>query len=217
VSTSLPSCENIPPRRGFWARHRTKLHAVGYLLALAVAKPLWPYVLAGLPLVMIGIIIRTWALGYLTKDAALCQSGPYQYTRNPLYLGSLFILAGTCVAANNFYLSVVALLAAIWVYVFTVRSEENVLSGLFGEDYVQYCRRVPRLLPRCRAARPACPAEFSWDMARNSNASELAGWVLLLFLLLAAKGVVGPHLHWWPYQAPVDLTYGIWYAGFGSF
>jgi len=97
----------------------TKLHALGYLAALVVAMPRWPYLLWGLPLVVIGLALRTWALGYLTKNAALCTSGPYAYTRNPLYLGSLFILAGTCVAANNAYLTAVAAFLAVFVYIFT--------------------------------------------------------------------------------------------------
>ena len=186
-------------RRGFWARHRTKLHALGYVAALAVATPKWPQLLWGLPLVIIGIAIRTWALGYLTKDAALCTSGPYSRTRNPLYLGSLFILAGVCVAANNVYLAAVALVAAVLVYVFTVRSEENVLLGLFGEDFAAYRAAVPRLLPRPWRPAYASPAAFSWERAKGSNAGELAAWVVLLFLLLAAKAVWVAPLGWWPY------------------
>ncbi len=201
-------------RRGFWARYRTRLHALAYVAALVVAMPRWPYLLWGLPLVAVGLLIRTWALGYLTKDAVLCTSGPYAYTRNPLYLGSLFILAGLCVAANNVYLTAAAALLATFVYIFTVRSEENVLLGLFGEDYEAYRRSVPRLVPRPWRRRYACPAEFSWERARGSNAAELAGWVLLLFGLLVLKAVLGEHYQWWLYSPLPRLTYGLWWWGF---
>ena len=211
-----PSAPRVP-RRGFWARHRTKLHLMAYVLALVVATPRWPYLLWGLPLVVIGIAVRSWALGYLTKDAALCTSGPYAYTRNPLYLGSLFILAGMCVAANNVYLTAVAAVAATLVYIFTVRSEESILLGLFGEDYQAYCRSVPRLVPRPWRPRSACPAAFSWDRARGSNAAELAGWVLLLLGLLAVKAGLGAQAHWWLYSPELPrLAYGFWWPGFGG-
>ncbi len=190
-----------PPgdRRGFWARHRTRLHALAYLATIVVATPRWPVVLAGLPLILVGLALRTWALGHLTKDEVLCTSGPYAYTRNPLYLGSLFILAGLCVAANNPYLAGAAVVLAALVYFFTVRSEESVLSRLFGAEYEAYRQRVPRLIPRLRRAEPANPSAFSWDLARAGKAKELAAWVLLLFVILILKALVGPSLGMWPY------------------
>jgi hypothetical protein len=213
--TDLPSPEPARDHRGFWARYRTRLHALGYIAALVAALPRWPYLLWGLPLIALGLLLRTWALGYLTKNAALCTSGPYAYTRNPLYLGSLFILAGICVAANNVCLTAVGLFLAIWVYIFTVRSEEHVLLGLFGEDFVAYSRSVPRLIPRPWRKRPACPAGFSWQRAADSNAGELAAWVILLFLLLATKAVFGEYFHWWLYSPTLPrLTYGVWWWGF---
>jgi len=156
-------------------------------------------VLAGLPLVCAGLALRTWALGHLTKDEALCTSGPYAYTRNPLYLGSLFILAGLCVAANNLYLAGGSALLAALVYFFTVRSEESILSRLFGAEYDAYRRRVPRLLPRLRRTEPAGAGAFSWDRAKAGKAKELAAWVLLLFAILTLKAIVGPALGIWPY------------------
>ncbi len=217
--SQIESESSAPPRdrRGFWARHRTKLHALGYVAALVIAVPRWPYLLWGLPLVVIGVVIRTWALGYLTKDAALCTSGPYAYTRNPLYLGSLFILAGVCVAANNVYLTAVGAFAAVFVYIFTVRSEENVLLGLFGEDFEAYRRAVPRLVPQPWRRRYRCPTYFSWERARGSNATELAAWVLLLFALLTVKALLFAPYHWWLYAPELPrLTYGLWWPGLGG-
>ena len=201
-------------RRGWWARYRTRLHALGYIAALVAALPRWPQLWWGLPLVALGLGIRTWALGYLTKDAALCTAGPYAYTRNPLYLGSLFILLGVCVAANNVVLTAVAVIASACVYIFTVRSEENVLLGLFGEDYAAYRRSVPRLVPRPWHQRAVCPAQFSWERALGSNAPELAAWVVLLFLLLAAKALFFEHYHWWLYRPTLPrVTGGVWWWG----
>lgn len=204
--------------RSFWAHWRTSLHALAYLAALIVAAPRWPYLWAGLPFIILGLALRTWALGYLTKDEVLCTSGPYAYTRNPLYLGSFFILIGLFIAANSFYLTVAALVLAVLVYTFTVRAEESFLSKRFGEDYAHYRACVPRLFPYRRSYAQADPAlSFSWPRAVGNNAAELAGWVMLLFAVFLVKALVGPHLGLWPYSGlGPPLTYGIWWPGFSG-
>ncbi len=222
VPSTTPTTGHPQPakasRRSFWARRRTTLHALAYVVAIAVAAPRWPYLWVGLPLIILGLALRTWALGYLAKDEVLCTSGPYAYTRNPLYLGSLLILAGLFVAANSFYLTVATLVLAILVYAFTVRAEENFLWERFGEDYEHYRACVPRLFP-CRRPYPRTDsvASFSWPQALKNNVGKLAGWVLLLFAILLVKALVGPYLELWPYHGPgPPLTYGVWWHGFGG-
>ena len=213
---NTPSDGHPATHRGFWARYRTSFHALGYLAALAVAAPRWPYLLAGLPLLALGLAIRTWALGYLHKDEALCTAGPYAYVRNPLYLGSLLILAGLCVASNNVYLTVVSAAGAALIYLFTMRSEESFLATRFGAAYQGYCAQVPRLLPLPgRRAEGVGEQRFSWQRALGNNAAELAGWVLLLVALLAAKSLLGAALGWWPYEGaePPPVTWGLWGGG----
>ena len=185
---------------GFWARRRTALHLLAYLAALVFAAPRWPHLLGGLPLILVGLAVRTWALGYLVKDETLCIAGPYAYTRNPLYLGSLLLLAGLCVSAGNPWLTLAAFTLGLVVYVSTVRDEESFLAGRFGAAYAAYRARVPRLFPwpGRRADSPAT-ACFSWRQAADNHAAELAGWVLLLVALLVAKSLLGPLWGWWPY------------------
>ncbi len=55
--------------------------------------------LASLILVVPGVWLRAYAAGYVRKNAELTQTGPYAYTRNPLYLGSIMIAFGFAVAA----------------------------------------------------------------------------------------------------------------------
>jgi protein-S-isoprenylcysteine O-methyltransferase Ste14 len=202
--------------QGFWASNRTTVHSLGFGLALIVAGPTWPLVLAGLPLLLIGLAIRTYALGYLVKDSTLCTSGPYAYVRNPLYLGSLFILAGACIAANNFYLTVIAGVVMVLFYVHTVRSEESFLTERFGDSFREYCARTPRLFPTRGRRTPPGETHFSWKLAAYNSAGELAGWVAFLFVVLMAKSLAGPHFHFWPYSPTGGPrhTYGIWWRGF---
>src|SRR5258708_28906563 len=53
-----------------------------------------------------GLALRAWATGHLRKNDALATTGPYAYTRNPLYLGSLIIGLGFTIAADKVMLGV---------------------------------------------------------------------------------------------------------------
>ena len=72
---------------------------------LAQSRP-WTLVVGGL-IALPGLALRAWATGHLRKNDALATTGPYAYTRNPLYLGSLVIGLGFTIAAGRLILKVV--------------------------------------------------------------------------------------------------------------
>ena len=128
---------------------------LGFVVAavfLIFARPTWTTLAWGLVLVVPGLWLRGYAAGYVKKNAELTRTGPYAYTRNPLYLGSMSIAAGFAVAAGRWWL--VALLVAMFlaIYLPTILSEEKFLQGMFPQ-FEEYARRVPRLLPRLTPAR----------------------------------------------------------------
>lgn len=102
-------------------------------------------------LVLPGLALRAYASGYVKKNAELTTSGPYAYTRNPLYLGSLMISLGFGAASGSWVL--LAMLAALFaaVYVPTIRGEEIYLRAHFS-GFNQYVAMVPVLLPRVTPA-----------------------------------------------------------------
>lgn len=102
-------------------------------------------------MVVPGIWLRAYASGYVKKNAELAVTGPYAYTRNPLYLGSMLIAFGFAGAARS--LPIVLALAVLFllIYVPTIRSEEEFLRSRFT-DFNAYARQVPRLLPRITPA-----------------------------------------------------------------
>jgi hypothetical protein len=55
----------------------------------------------GLPISVLGLALRAWAAGCLAKNRELATGGPYAYTRNPLYLGTLVVAAGLSIAARS--------------------------------------------------------------------------------------------------------------------
>ena len=91
--------------------------------------------------------MRGLASGHVQKDKQLTTSGPYAYTRNPLYLGSLFMAAGFALAARSWWIVALMLLMFAVIYIPVIAGEERYLRQTFPE-YDDYARHVPRMLPR---------------------------------------------------------------------
>src|ERR1700759_1468685 len=114
---------------------------LGFVVAagfLGFAGPTARDLLLGLPLVAVGVWLRGYAAGYVKKNAELTVTGPYAYTRNPLYLGSVSIAFGFAVAAGGFTAArwwLVVLLVGMFlaIYIPTILSEETFLRGAFAE------------------------------------------------------------------------------------
>lgn len=147
-----------------------------------LAHPTWMSLLWSLPLIAVGMLLRAWAAGHLQKNEKLTVSGPYAYTRNPLYLGSLIVAGGFCVAAASWWLALLFFVAFVLIYLPVMEQEAAHLSNLFP-DYAAYAARVPLLFPwpsGCDASKP-----FSWEVFwRNKEQkawyASLAGMGLLV-------------------------------------
>ena len=133
-------------------RVRVPLGFVVAAVFLVFARPSWHTLAWSLLLVVPGLWLRGYAAGYVKKNAELTHTGPYAYTRNPLYLGSMGIAAGFAVAAGRWWLVVLLVGMFLAIYVPTILSEEAFLRGAFP-SFEEYARKVPRLLPRLTAAR----------------------------------------------------------------
>jgi protein-S-isoprenylcysteine O-methyltransferase Ste14 len=137
---------------------------------------------AGLTLALAGLLLRAWAAGHLAKYESLATSGPFAYTRNPLYLGTLIVAAGFALASWNPWLGGLFALYFTAVYLPVIAEEESYLRKRFPE-YADYAARVPRLVPRMPAA--ACRGRFRWALyRRNQEYQALAGYLAGAALLL---------------------------------
>lgn len=136
-----------------WQRVAKRIRVpLGFVFAaafLTLAHPTWGTLGWSLPLVAPGVWLRGYASGYVKKNAELTVTGPYAYTRNPLYLGSMMIAFGFAGAAASWivFVALAGLFAAI--YLPTIRGEEAYLREHFT-SFDAYVERVPRLLPRVR-------------------------------------------------------------------
>ena len=153
-------------------------------LILARPRPLTLAVGGGVAL--IGVVLRAWASGHVRKNDTLAVSGPYAYTRNPLYLGSFLIGLGFTIAAGRWVLGAVFAIFFLCIYLPVMRVESATLTQLFGERYVEYARAVPLFLPRpVRYEDPALQgARFDLSLYLRYREYQallglLAAWVLL--------------------------------------
>ena len=73
---------------------RVRVALLALILTVLFAEPTLLSLLVCLAVTSAGLSLRLWACGHLKKEKELTTSGPYRYTRNPLYLGNVFIGIG---------------------------------------------------------------------------------------------------------------------------
>ena len=129
------------------------------LLAFS-SGPLW--ILIGTPILILGIIIRIWAKGYVRQNKKLTTSGPYSLVRHPFYFGSLFVDLGIVLMSG--FIPLMVLFPFLWfsVYVSKIKKEEKGLVRIFGDDYREYQRRVPMIIPYRIPSTLKGEVSFSW-------------------------------------------------------
>ena len=187
--------------REIWLnRVRVWLPPALVVVALLVRKPAWHW--WGVPLVLLGEAIRTWAAGHLLKDEALTVGGPYGYVRNPLYLGSLISTIGFLAILGDFRLAVAFLAIALAIYLPIVRQEENYLRRMHGAAFHAYAQAVPALIPRLKPYRgqepagvgtPALQSRFEWRRVWLNKEHKTWAGLVVLFGLLALRARLSGH------------------------
>ena len=162
--------------KGWSATARRIRVPVGFVFAAAFLRfshPRWWSLLAGATLVLPALGLRAAASGHVRKDRRLTTSGPYAYTRNPLYLGSAMLAAGFALASANWWIALATAVLFAALYLPTIRSEEQYLRATFPE-FAGYEKEVPRLVPRLNARQSAASQE-SQDQSSAGAAEAVAG------------------------------------------
>jgi protein-S-isoprenylcysteine O-methyltransferase Ste14 len=124
---------------------------LGFVIAIAVlllSKPTGTLILAGLPIALCGALLRALAAGVIRKDSVLTTTGPYAWTRNPLYLGSFLLGLGFAIMSGSWIAAALIVLPSFIVYPNVIEKEEAHLGRLFPEAFRDYRTKVPRFLPR---------------------------------------------------------------------
>ena len=168
----------------------TALFAFVVVLVL-LARPRPVEVAIGFVFAALGEGVRFWAAGHLLKTKELITSGPYRYTRNPLYLGRFLILTGLCVMSRLPYYANWILLAVGYAVFFLYymprkeRVEPARLRAVHGEAYDRYFNAVPALFPTFRPYASASNLGWSSDrMIRNREWWMVVGIIAITLFLL---------------------------------
>ena len=177
-----------------WSRIARRIRVpLGFAFAVLyvwLAAPSGISLIAGTLILLPGLLLRGVASGYVQKNQQLTTGGPYAYTRNPLYLGSLLLGAGFALAARSGWIAGLMLLMFAAIYVPVIGGEERYLRETFPE-YEDYARHVPRLWPRFTAYRSQA-SEYS--SARYWKHREYRAGIgcLAVLAILVVKLIVKP-------------------------
>jgi protein-S-isoprenylcysteine O-methyltransferase Ste14 len=161
----------------FLVRRRVTLGFAVAAAALVMARPTWATWTAGLAIACVGEAIRIWAAGHLEKSREVTRSGPYRFTRHPLYLGSAIIALGVVIASRS---AIVALVGAAYIGVtipMAMRAEEAFLQRTFGATYDLYRRD----------AAPPMTRRFSIAQVRRNREPRAVAGLVAGFAILAAR------------------------------
>jgi protein-S-isoprenylcysteine O-methyltransferase Ste14 len=160
----------------------------GFLIVIVFAwlsRPTLESLTIGLPISILGLTLRAWAAGCLAKNQQLATGGPYAYTRNPLYIGTLLVAIGLVVAARNPWLGVLFTAVFLFVYLPVIQLEEQHLRRLFP-DYATYAAEVPALIPRLtpyprKSSNPFRASQYQRNQEYQAAIGFIAGVLFLLW------------------------------------
>lgn len=177
----------MPPATNFWIRWRVRVGYPVALVYLALSRPTPKWLIIGGAIGVAGLAIRAWAAGHLRKHQALAVGGPYAFTRNPLYFGSVVLAGGFMVAGRSIWAAIVVAAYLALFYPAVMRREEAELKAHYGEDFQRYASRVPLFWPRLPRVANRNDAEgFSTQLYRKNREYQAAiGFVLGLVVLWA--------------------------------
>lgn len=171
-----------------WSRIARRIRVpLGFVLAIlyvVLAHPSWTSIGLGTVVALPGILLRALASGHVKKNEELTTSGPYAYTRNPLYLGSLVMAVGFAVAARSPWILILMLVMFFAIYLPVIRGEEDYLRKTFPA-FEEYASNVPRLLPRVTAFGSAHGSFSSALYTRHREYNAILGTAAVMAALVA--------------------------------
>ena len=159
---------------------------VPYSLEVSLNTSLMLSVL-GFFLVMLGGFGRIWASLYIEgfKTKTLIKEGPYSMVRNPLYVFSLMIFTGLCLAIKSIPISIALIVIFTLFHIPTILNEEKILLNTHDESYREYYKSTPRLFPNIlKYRKPKSTDRIEVKIQRiNKRLWEVIGYLVLFVII----------------------------------
>jgi protein-S-isoprenylcysteine O-methyltransferase Ste14 len=146
--------------------------------------------LIGFLVALAGQVVRAGTIGlvYIIRGGKnrqvyakdLVTEGVFAHSRNPMYVGNLLILSGMAITSNCWTTVLVAIPVTAFIYRAIVAAEENYLRGRFGPAFDEYCRSVPRFLPKLSGIRETFASmQYRWRRVLVKEYGTPVAWVLV--------------------------------------
>jgi protein-S-isoprenylcysteine O-methyltransferase Ste14 len=146
--------------------------------------------LIGFLVALAGQVVRAGTIGlvYIIRGGKnrqvyaedLVTEGVFAHSRNPMYVGNLLILSGMAITSNCWTTVLVAIPVTAFIYRAIVAAEENYLRGKFGPAFDDYCRSVPRFLPKLSGiGETFASMQFRWRRVLVKEYGTPVAWVLV--------------------------------------
>jgi protein-S-isoprenylcysteine O-methyltransferase Ste14 len=168
---------------------RQSLAVILILVYALTSRPQPLLVAIGIPMALIGMIVRLYASGYIMKNKELAQSGPYAYVRHPLYTGNILLIVGFALASATWWALPLALLFFWFYYPTAIEYEDRKLRGIFGQHWEQWAARTPALMPRAGNRRDTS-SPGSWSLAKSLR--QNGEIFIAIYVLICAWLVIAP-------------------------
>lgn len=165
-------------------RLRVPIGFITAILFVFFSRPTWTSLTVGVPIALFGATIRAWASGHLRKNAELAVSGPYAFTRNPLYFGSFVMAAGCAICGGSLWLSVWLTALFLAIYMPVMQAEAAHMRKLFAGDYERWAANVPLFVPRVTPYRDGRTRRFDpRQYLRHREYRAAIGLVIVIGIL----------------------------------
>jgi protein-S-isoprenylcysteine O-methyltransferase Ste14 len=160
---------------------RQVLAVVLIVVYSVTAAPIPGLAAVGLPLALLGALVRLYASGFIVKNQELATDGAYRFVRHPLYTGNILLIVGFALAGSRWGGLPLALFFFWFYYPTAIEYEDRKLHRLFGVIWEQWRARTPALMPHFGSIAPAGAGDRRWSLAvSNQRNGEI---VLVLFSL----------------------------------
>jgi len=171
-------------------RWRVRAGFIGLILAIILAKPNLPSFLVGIGVCSLGLLIRTWSSGHLRKEKELAISGPYRYTRNPLYLGNFVIGISIVIVSRSWWILGIFTVYFLLFYPLVIKKEKQRMKELFPREYDEYKKKAPPFFPSWKPFLFSGKNRFSWKLFRKNKEWRALIGALLFWLVLTFKMIL---------------------------
>jgi hypothetical protein len=156
------------------------------LVCLELSNVTRSSIIYGVPVVIVGMLIRLWTNGTIVKSKEVCNIGPYSICRHPMYFGTIVASVGVAIFMYQIFFAVIIFLAFVISFI-RAKNEETKLIERFPE-YLKYKAQVPALPTPMSFARSISSGSIfgKWSLKLAYENGEITRLNLYYLIMMAS-------------------------------